>query len=94
MSRKWNADKAVNRRPTESEHLGIGWQEALRRVVALNGEAQRQGVTTNVAEHLRWLAPCLCMCPHVEPPKATSAISKDGRYALPSHMAHLGTICN
>lgn len=58
----WNAERGVMRVP-DHEHTGISPQEAVRRIIALNGAAQSSGVTKNVAAHLAHLAPVLVMLP-------------------------------
>lgn len=58
----WNAERGILRVP-DHEHTGIGPQEAVRRIIALNRAAQTSGITKNVAAHLARLAPVLVMLP-------------------------------
>lgn len=60
---KWNAAEAISRPPYDGEHAGIGWQEAAKRIVALNSASRYSRIDRYVTDHLAHIAPCLVMIP-------------------------------
>ena len=60
---KWNAAEAIGRLPYGGEHDGLGWREAVRRIMALNSASRYSRIDRYVTDHLAQLAPCLALMP-------------------------------